>query len=49
MPLTALLRAYRVRHARFIDWVLNELAQQTNDAERANPDIDACTPRLDVI
>jgi DNA-binding PucR family transcriptional regulator len=33
IPLTALLRAYRVGHARFIDWVLNELAHQTGDAE----------------
>jgi len=33
IPLTALLRAYRVGHARFTDWLLNELAQQTNDAE----------------
>jgi DNA-binding PucR family transcriptional regulator len=33
IPLAALLRAYRVGHARFFDWLLNELAQQTNDAE----------------
>jgi DNA-binding PucR family transcriptional regulator len=33
IPLTALLRAHRVGHARFFDWLLNELAQQTNDAE----------------
>ncbi len=32
-PLTALLRAYRVGHARFSDWVLKELARQTSDAE----------------
>ncbi len=32
-PLTALLRAYRVGHACFSDWVLKELARQTNDAE----------------
>jgi hypothetical protein len=31
-PLTALLRAYRVGHARFADWVLKELAQQAGDA-----------------
>jgi hypothetical protein len=33
IPLAALLRAYRVGHARFFDWLLTELAQQTNDAE----------------
>ncbi len=32
-PLTALLRAYRVGHACFADWLLKELAQQTGDAE----------------
>jgi hypothetical protein len=32
-PLTALLRAYRVGHACFADWVLKELAQQAGDAE----------------
>jgi adenylate kinase family enzyme len=32
-PLTALLRAYRVGHACFTDWVLKELAQQAADAE----------------
>jgi hypothetical protein len=32
-PLTALLRAYRVGHARFSDWVLKELARQADDAE----------------
>jgi PucR-like helix-turn-helix protein/diguanylate cyclase with GGDEF domain len=32
-PLTALLRAYRVGHACFADWVLKELARQTGDAE----------------
>ncbi len=31
-PLTALLRAYRVGHACFADWVLKELAQQADDA-----------------
>jgi len=31
-PLTALLRAYRLGHARFSDWVLRELAQQAGDA-----------------
>ena len=31
--LTALLRAYRVGHACFADWLLKELAQQTDDAE----------------
>jgi hypothetical protein len=31
-PLTALLRAYRLGHARFCDWVLRELAQQAGDA-----------------
>jgi len=33
IPLAVLLRAYRVGHARFFDWLLTELAQQTNDAE----------------
>jgi PucR-like helix-turn-helix protein/diguanylate cyclase with GGDEF domain len=32
-PLTALLRAYRLGHARFSDWVLKELAQQANDVQ----------------
>jgi hypothetical protein len=32
-PLTALLRAYRVGHACFTDWLLKELAQQADDAE----------------
>jgi DNA-binding PucR family transcriptional regulator len=32
-PLTALLRAYRVGHACFADWVLKELARQADDAE----------------
>ena len=32
-PLTALLRAYRLGHARFSDWVLKELAQQAGDAQ----------------
>ncbi|MGB6583013.1 MAG: hypothetical protein WBF34_34380, partial [Streptosporangiaceae bacterium] len=32
-PLTALLRAYRLGHACFSDWVLKELAQQTDDAQ----------------
>ena len=31
-PVTALLRAYRLGHARFSDWVLRELAQQAGDA-----------------
>ena len=31
-PLTALLRAYRVGHACFSDWLLRELAQQADDA-----------------
>jgi len=30
--LTALLRAYRVGHALFLDWLLRELAQQTDNA-----------------
>ena len=30
-PLSALLRAYRVGHARFADWLLKELAQQVSD------------------
>ena len=32
-PLTALLRAYRVGHACFSDWMLKELARQAADAE----------------
>ena len=31
-PLTALLRAYRVAHARFSDWLLRELAEQVSEA-----------------
>ena len=33
MPLTALLRAYRVGHVCFSDWVLKELARQAGNAE----------------
>jgi DNA-binding PucR family transcriptional regulator len=32
-PLTALLRAYRLGHARLSDWLLTELAEHTADAE----------------
>ena len=32
-PLTALLRAYRVGHACFSDWLLRELARQADDAQ----------------
>ena len=32
-PLTALLRAYRLGHGRFSDWLLTELAEHTGDAE----------------
>jgi hypothetical protein len=32
-PLTALLRAYRVGHACFSEWLLTELARQSGDAE----------------
>jgi DNA-binding PucR family transcriptional regulator len=32
-PLTALLRAYRLGHARFIDWLIKELARHTEDAQ----------------
>ena len=32
-PLTALLRAYRVGHVAFSDWVLKELGRQAGDAE----------------
>jgi DNA-binding PucR family transcriptional regulator len=32
-PLTALLRAYRVGHTCFSEWLLTELAQQSSDAE----------------
>jgi hypothetical protein len=32
-PLTALLRAYRLGHARFSDWLLIELGRQVGDAE----------------
>ncbi len=31
-PLTTLLRTYRLGHARFSDWLLKELARQTDDA-----------------
>jgi hypothetical protein len=31
--LTALLRAYRLGHTRFCDWVLRELAQQADEAQ----------------
>jgi hypothetical protein len=32
-PLTALLRAYRLGHACFTDWLLRELARQADDAQ----------------
>jgi PucR C-terminal helix-turn-helix domain/GGDEF-like domain len=32
-PLTALLRAYRLGHTRFSDWLLRELAQQADGAQ----------------
>jgi hypothetical protein len=32
-PLTALLRAYRLGHTRFCDWLLTELARQAGDTE----------------
>jgi PucR C-terminal helix-turn-helix domain/GGDEF-like domain len=32
-PLTALLRAYRLGHTRFLDWLLRELAQQADGAQ----------------
>ena len=32
-PLTALLRSYRLGHTCFADWLLKELARQTNDAQ----------------
>jgi len=32
-PLPALLRAYRLGHTRFSDWLFKELAQQTNDPQ----------------
>jgi DNA-binding PucR family transcriptional regulator len=32
-PLTALLRAYRIGHTDFLDWLFRELAQQTDDAQ----------------
>jgi DNA-binding PucR family transcriptional regulator len=32
-PLPALLRAYRLGHTRFADWLFKELAQQTNDPQ----------------
>jgi DNA-binding PucR family transcriptional regulator len=41
-PLTSLLRAYRVGHTCFSDWLLKELAQQTGDAEM----ISAATQRM---
>src|SRR6185312_16008205 len=33
MPLAALLRAYRVGHACFSDWLITELARQASDAQ----------------
>src|SRR5437660_4977141 len=33
MPLTVLLRAYRVGHTSFTDWLLRELARQADDAQ----------------
>ena len=33
MPLTVLLRAYRLGHACFSDWLLRELARQADDAQ----------------
>ena len=44
-PLTALLRAYRVGHACFADWVLKELAQQAHDAEMISAAM-LCTSRV---
>jgi hypothetical protein len=32
-PLTALLRSYRLGHARFADWLFRELAKQADDAQ----------------
>ena len=32
IPLHALVRAYRVGHARFLQWCLDEVPQQTDDA-----------------
>jgi DNA-binding PucR family transcriptional regulator len=32
-PLAALLRAYRIGHARFSDWLITEVARQAGDAE----------------
>jgi DNA-binding PucR family transcriptional regulator len=32
IPLTTLLRTYRIGHARFADWLFKELARQTGDA-----------------
>ena len=37
-PLTALLRAYRIGHTRFSEWLLMELARHTEDAETSNRD-----------
>ena len=44
-PLTALLRAYRVGHTCFADWMLQELARQAPDAEM----ISAATLRMSKI
>src|SRR2546430_4903958 len=43
--LTALLRAYRLGHTCFSDWLLNELARQTDDAAM----ITAATPGMSQI
>ena len=32
-PLTTLLRAYRIGHARFADWLFKEVARHTGDAQ----------------
>ncbi len=37
-PLTTLLRAYRLGHARFSDWLLRELARHADDAQVISAD-----------
>jgi DNA-binding PucR family transcriptional regulator len=42
-PLTALLRAYRIGHTRFSEWLLMELAQHTDDAETVTATVRSVT------
>jgi DNA-binding PucR family transcriptional regulator len=42
-PLTALLRAYRIGHTRFSEWLLMELARHTEDAEKVTATVQNVT------